>query len=138
MPEAKTKPTQVSVTEHLARIEDPVRKADCETLVKLMRRITRQEPRLWGPTIVGFGSYRYTYESGHSGESCVTGFASRKGDISIYLVAASPDQPELLSRLGKHKMGKACLYIKRLADVDLNVLECVVAGSVAEVKRRYP
>lgn len=138
MPEAKTKPTQVSVTEYLARIEDPVRRADCETLVKLMRRITRQEPRLWGPTIVGFGSYRYTYESGHSGESCVTGFASRKGDISVYLVAASPDQPELLSRLGKHKMGKACLYIKRLADVDLKVLESVVAGSVAEVKRRYP
>ena len=138
MPEAKTKPTQVSVAQHLATIEDPARRADCDRLVELMRKVTRQEPKLWGPTIVGFDSYRYTYESGHSGESCVTGFAARKGDISIYLVAASPDQAELLSRLGKHKMGKACLYIKRLADVDLKVLEQLVAGSVAEVKRRYP
>lgn len=138
MPEAKTKPTQASVTEHLAKIEDPARRADCDVLVKLMRKITKQEPVLWGPSIVGFGSYKYTYESGHSGESCATGFAARKADISVYLVAAAPNQPELLSRLGKHKMGKACLYIRRLADVDLKVLEQLVAGSVAEVKRRYP
>ncbi len=138
MPEAKTKPTPVSVTEHLAKIEDPARRADCELLVQLMRKVTKQEPALWGPSIVGFGSYKYTYESGHSGESCATGFAARKGDISVYLVAAAPNQAEFLSRLGKHKMGKSCLCIKRLADVDLKVLEQLVAGSVAEVKRRYP
>ena len=135
---ALTKPTPVSVTEHLAKIEDPARRADCELLVQLMRKVTKQEPALWGPSIVGFGSYKYTYESGHSGESCATGFAARKGDISVYLVAAAPNQAEFLSRLGKHKMGKSCLYIKRLADVDLKVLEQLVAGSVAEVKRRYP
>ena len=138
MPEAKTKPTQASVAEHLAAIEDPARRADCEVLVKLMRKLTGQPPKLWGPSIVGFGRYRYTYESGHSGESCVTGFAARKGDLSIYLVAASPDQPELLARLGKHRMGKACLYVRRLADVDLDVLERLVAGAVAEVRRRHP
>ena len=81
--------------------------------------------------------YRYTYESGHSGESCLAGFASRKGDISIYFSPEYPDRDALLGRLGKHKMGKACLYVRRLSDIDLGVLEEMVAASVAEVKRRY-
>ena len=138
MSEPKTKPTKVSVAEYLGAIDDATRRADCEGLVKLMRKITGQEPVIWGSSIVGFGSYRYTYESGHSGVSCVTGFAARKGDISIYLVAESPDQQDLLLRLGKHRMGKACLYIKRLSDIDLPTLEQLVAASVVEVKRRYP
>lgn len=103
-----------------------------------MRKVTKQPPVLWGPSIVGFGRYAYTYASGHSGESCLVGFASRKGDISIYLSVASPTQQALLSRLGKHKMGKSCLSIKRLADVDAKVLEQLVAGSVAEITRRHP
>lgn len=138
MPEAKTKPTQLSLTDYLARIDDANRRVDCEVLVELMRKVTQQEPVLWGASIVGFGSYKYKYESGHSGEFCLTGFAARKTDISVYLIEAAPNQEELLLRLGKHKMSKSCLYIKRLKDVDLNVLEHLVAASVAQVKRRYP
>lgn len=137
MAELKTKATQASVADYLAAIEDPKRRADCELLSQMMRKITGEEPKMWGPSIVGFGHYKYTYESGHSGEACQTGFASRKGDISVYLVASSAGQDELLAKLGKHKMGKACLYIRRLSDVDLKVLEKLVAGSVAEIRRRY-
>ncbi|NJN63510.1 MAG: DUF1801 domain-containing protein [Acidobacteria bacterium] len=138
MAEAKTKPTKVSVAEYLNAIEDDARRADCKALAKLMQTITKQKPKMWGPSIVGFGSYKYTFESGHSGESCATGFASRKGDISVYLLASTPESEKLLGKLGKHKMGKACLYIKRLSDVDLDVLEALIAGSYAEIKRRYP
>jgi hypothetical protein len=138
MAENKTKPTAVRVEDYLAGIEDKARRADCEALVKLMRKVTRQPPVMWGPGIVGFGSYHYVYDSGRSGDMCATGFASRKGDISVYLTASFEGQQELLAALGKHKMGKACLTIRRLSDVDMKVLEKLVAGSVAEVKRRYP
>lgn len=138
MAEAKTKPTQASVEQYIAAIAVPERRADAESLLKLMRRATKQAPVMWGPSIVGFGKYKYSYPSGRSGESCATGFAVRKGDISVYLVAEGPSQQELLSRLGKHKMGKACLSIKRLAEVDLKVLEQLVAESYTEVHRRHP
>ncbi len=137
MAEAKTKPGAASVAAYLASIEDPGRRADCEAIGGLMRKLTGQEPRMWGTSIVGYGHYRYTYDSGHSGESCQTGFAARKGDISVYLVAEGPEQQALLARLGRHRMGKACLYLRRLADVDLQVLEQLIAGSIAEVQRRY-
>ncbi len=138
MAEAKTKPTPASVEQYIAAIADSGRRAEAESLLKLMRRATRQVPVMWGPGIVGFGRYKYSYASGRSGESCATGFAARKGDISVYLVAEGPSQQELLARLGKHKMGKACLSIKRLAEVDLEVLEQLVAESYAEVHRRHP
>jgi hypothetical protein len=93
---------------------------------------------MWGPGIVGFGSYRYRYESGRTGEWCVTGFAARKGDLSVYLMAEGARQQALLARLGRHRMGKACLSIRRLADVDAAVLEQLVADSVAQVRRRHP
>ena len=102
-----------------------------------MARATNEPPKMWGTSIVGFGAYRYSYESGRTGESCQTGFSSRKGDISVYLVASGPGQEALLAQLGKHKMGKACLYIRRLSDIDVEVLEQLVSGSVAEVQRRY-
>jgi Domain of unknown function (DU1801) len=137
MPEPKTKPKDASVAGYLAAIEDDARRADCEAIAKLMRKVTKQEPGMWGTGIVGFGAYRYTYESGHTGESCQTGFSSRKGDISVYLVASGPEQEALLARLGKHRMGKACLYIRRLSDIDVKVLEQLVSASVAEVKRRF-
>ena len=138
MAEAKTRPTRVPVAAYLARIEDAARRADCEALARLMRKVTGAEPVMWGPGIVGFGAYRYRYESGRTGEWCETGFAARKGEISVYLVAEGARQAALLARLGRHRMGKACLSIKRLADVDAAVLEQLVAGSVAEVRRRYP
>lgn len=137
MAEAKTKPTQLSAEEYIAQIPDPARQTDCQELLKLMRRVTKQPPVMWGTSIVGFGSYKYTYASGHSGEACATGFAARKSDISIYLMVDTPSQQKLLSHLGKHKMGKACLSIKRLADVDFMVLEQLVSESFAEVSRRH-
>jgi Domain of unknown function (DU1801) len=136
--EAKTKPNQGSVEQYIQAIDNPERRADAEPLVKLMRRVTKDVPVMWGSSIVGFGRYRYAYPSGHSRESCATGFAARKGDISVYLFASGPSQAELLSRLGKHKMGKACLSIKRLVEVDLKVLEQLVSESFAEVHRRHP
>ncbi|WP_368565150.1 DUF1801 domain-containing protein [Pseudoxanthomonas sp. UTMC 1351] len=137
MAEAKTKPTQLSAEEYVSQISDPARRTDCQDLLKLMSRVTKQPPVMWGASIVGFGSYRYTYASGHSGESCATGFSARKSDISIYLMVDTSPQQELLSRLGKHKMGKACLSIKRLADVDHNVLEQLITESFIEVGRRH-
>jgi hypothetical protein len=93
---------------------------------------------MWGPSIVGYGAYTYTYESGHSGTACLVGFAVRGKELVIYLLAESPAQRALLAKLGRHKMGKSCLYIKRLSDLDPKVLEALITGSVAELKRRYP
>lgn len=137
MAENKTQATAASVDAYLAAIADERRRADCERLVDLMRKVTGCAPVMWGPGIVGFDRYHYRYESGREGDMCVTGFSSRKTDLSIYLISESPGQPALLARLGKHKMGKSCLGVKRLADIDLQVLERLVAESVAETKRRY-
>ena len=93
---------------------------------------------MWGPSIVVYGSYTYTYESGHSGSACLVGFAIRGKDLVVYIIAETPEQVELLAKLGRHTMGKSCLYFKRLADLDVEVLEALIAGSVAEVRRRYP
>lgn len=138
MPEAKTKPTSASVEEYLASRASPEQRADCDALMALLKKITKQSPQMWGPSIVGYGSYRYTYESGRTGESCLTGFAVRGKELVVYLVAESPEQQALLARLGKHRMGKACLYFKRLADLDAGTLEMLVSRSLAEVKRRHP
>jgi hypothetical protein len=138
MAETKTRPTGASVDAYLASRAGPEQLKDCRTLIALCRRVTKQPPKMWGPSIVGFGSYSYRYESGHAGESCLVGFAVRGRELVVYLSAESPGQVELLARLGKHRMGKACLYVKRLADLDLGVLEALVAASVADVRRRYP
>jgi len=140
MYEAKTKPTEVSVASFLNAIEDAERRKDCKALVALMKRATGCAPRMWGPSIVGFDRYHYKYASGHEGDSCVVGFSSRKGDISIYLMGIYEDAGAklLLGKLGKHKAGKACVYVRRLADVQVPVLEQLVARSVADTRRRYP
>ena len=137
MAEAKTKPTSASVDEYLASKATPDQLADCKTLMALLKKVTNHSPRMWGPSIVGYGSYSYKYESGRTGESCLTGFAVRGKELVVYLVAESQEQRALLAKLGKHKMGKACLYFKRLADVDTKVLETLVSESVAETKRRH-
>jgi hypothetical protein len=137
MAENKTKPTDASVEAYLSAIEDGGRRDDCRAIETLMARVTAAPPRMWGASIVGFGSYHYKYASGREGDACVTGFSSRKGDISVYLVASGAEQEQLLALLGRHKMGKACLYIRKLADIDMAILERLVAGSVAEIKRRY-
>jgi hypothetical protein len=138
MAENKTKLTGASVDAYLASRASPEQLMDCKAIMAMCKRVTRQQPKMWGPSIVGYGSYTYRYESGHSGEACLAGFAVRGRELVLYLLAENPAQLELLAKLGKHKMGKACLYFKRLADLDVQVLEALIAGSVAEVKRRYP
>lgn len=138
MAETKTKPTKASVDEYLASRASPEQLADCKAIMAICKRVTKQQPRMWGPSIVGYGSYTYTYESGHSGDACLVGFAVRGRELVVYIFAESAEQASLLARLGKHKMGKSCLYFKRLADLDVAVLEKLIAGSVADVKRRYP
>ena len=137
MAESKTKPTSASVEEYLASKASPEQLADCKALMALLEKVTKQAPKMWGPSIVGYGSYSYKYESGRTGESCLTGFAVRRKELVVYLVADSQGQQALMARLGKHKMGKACLYFKRLADLDTKVLETLVTESVAETRRRH-
>jgi hypothetical protein len=137
MAEAKTRPSDSSIQDYLASRASGEQLADAKALATLLQRVSGEQPRMWGPSIVGFGSYRYPLASGKLGESCASGFAVRGKELVVYLVAEGPDQPALLARLGKHKLGKACLYFKRLADLDLKVLEKLVAGSLAEVRRRH-
>ena len=133
----KTKPTDTGVQAFLDAVDGDERRADCQTLIAMMGRITAKPAVMWGPSIVGFDTYHYRYDRGREGDWLVTGFSPRKGDISVYLTACGADQSELLSRLGRHRMGKACLYLRRLSEIDLAVLEQLVAASVAEVRRRY-
>jgi len=138
MAQNKTKPNNASVQKYLHAIKDENRRRDCIAISRLMARVTKHKPRMWGPSIVGFGSFHYKYASGHEGDSGLTGFSSRKGAISVYLVISGRRQDKLLARLGRHKMAKSCLYLRKLSDVDVRILERLVADSVAEVKRRYP
>lgn len=137
MAENKTKPTDASVADYIASRANAQQRADCGELMALLSRVTGQTPRMWGPSIVGYGAYRYTYESGRTGDAPVAGFAIRGRELVVYLSADSREQRSLLSGLGKHRMGRSCLYFKRLADLDGSVLERLVASSVDEVRRRY-
>src|SRR5688572_26945588 len=134
----KTKPTAVSAESHIAAIANEEQRHDAQTLVALMRRVTRQEPRMWGQSIVGFGSYHYKYASGHEGDSALAAFAVRGSELVVYIAPDFEGRDLLLDKLGKHKTGKVCVYIRRLANVDLKVLETLVARSVADTRRRYP
>lgn len=137
MAENKTTPTGASVDDYIASRASAQQQADCRKLMTLFRRVTRQPPKMWGPSIVGYGRYHYTYDSGRTGEAPVAGFAIRGREIVIYLLTEGDTQRVLLSRLGEHRIGKSCLYIKRLSDLDYSVLETLVTNSVADVKRRY-
>jgi hypothetical protein len=136
MADNKTKATASSVDAYIEAIADETRRKDCRTLAKLMTRATKHKPVMWGTSIVGFGSYHYKYDSGREGDSCLVGFSSRKGDISIYLTASFPGREDLLARLGRHKLAKACLYVRALGDIDVEVLEQLVAAS-AEARLRH-
>jgi hypothetical protein len=137
MAENKTKPTNASVDDYIASRANAQQQADCRELRALLTRVTRQAPRMWGPSIVGYGSYRYTYESGRTGEAPLTGFAIRGRELVVYIVTEGRAQRSLLAKLGKHKTGKVCLYFKQLADIDRTVLEQLVAHSIAHITRRY-
>ena len=133
----KTKPTDASVEDYILSRASEQQRTDCHELMALLRKVTRRSPKMWGPSIVGYGSYRYTYESGRTGEAPLAGFAIRGSQLVVYLLAEGPRQKSLLSRLGKHNIGVSCLYFKKLADLDRSVLEQLVAGSVADIRRRY-
>ncbi|HXY30505.1 MAG TPA: DUF1801 domain-containing protein [Gemmatimonadaceae bacterium] len=135
MAENKTRATQASVDGYFGAIENDARRQDCEALARLMARATKEKPRMWGPSIVGFGSYHYKYESGREGDTCLVGFSSRKGDISIYGLNAAPNHAELIGKLGKHKASKGCLYVRTLSDIDLKVLEKLIAAAAAAKER---
>ena len=135
----KTQPTDANAADFIAEVEDPARRADCQALVRLMQQATGERACMWGPSIVGFGSYAYRYESGRSGEAPLIGFSPRKGDLTLYLSAGFTRFPALMQRLGRHKVGKSCLYVKRLADVDQAALVELLAAAVAALApKRVP
>lgn len=138
MAENKTKLTGASIDAYIASRANAEQAADARKLMALLKKVTKQSPKMWGPSIVGYGVYKYTYESGRSGEAPVTGFGIRGREFVVYLMSENAAQSALLPKLGPHRMTKCCLYLKRLADLDLKVLEKIVANSVAEVKKRYP
>ncbi len=130
MAELKTKVTKESVQGFLKKIPDEQRRKDCQVVLKLMEEVTGAKAVMWGPSIVGFGRYRYKYESGREAEWMVTGFSPRKNDLTLYIMPGFEQVPDLMKRLGKHKTGKSCLYLKKLEDVDLKVLKKLVSQSV--------
>lgn len=134
----KTQVNDASVDAFLEAIPDEARRKDCRDLAKLLGKVAKEKPRMWGAAMVGFGSYHYRYESGREGDSFVTGFASRRGDITVYLMGGFEGREALLAMLGRHKTGKACLYIRSLADIDTKVLETLLAASIADLHRLHP
>jgi hypothetical protein len=132
--ENKTTPTDVDPEEFVAAVEHATRRADALVLLEMMRRVTGCEPKMWGPSIVGFGRYHYRYESGREGDSMLTGFSPRKAKSVVYILPGYDDIADDLAQLGKHTIGKSCLYINKLADVDLAVLERIVADSVSRLR----
>jgi hypothetical protein len=137
MAENKTKPTKLSVTACIDALTDPARRADAKALVKLMQTAAGEKPKMWGPSIVGFGSLHYKYESGREGDMPVIAFSPRKAATVLYGMTGFKEAEPLLARLGKHTTGKSCLYIKKLADVDQHVLETLVVKSLASKRVRY-
>jgi hypothetical protein len=140
--EIKTKATEVSVADFIAAVPSEKRREEAAIVDAIHRRVTGQEPKMWGPSIIGYGSYDYLYDSGHSGTMCRAGFSPRKAAMTLYLMGHYLDrQPEadaLLAKLGKYKNGKSCLYVNKLADVDLDVLEKLVVLSWDVMNERYP
>ncbi len=130
MAELKTKETTESVSAFLNKITDEDRRRDCLAVVDIMRAVTKEEPRMWGPSIVGFGRYHYKYESGREGDWMIVGFSPRKGDLTLYVGGVFDKFPDLMKNLGKYKTGKGCLYIKKVTDVDVKILRKLVTESV--------
>jgi hypothetical protein len=135
MAELKTKANDASVEGFLASVSDATRRAEMETLVKLMKRITRTEPKMWGDSMVGFGNYHYTYATGREGDWFIVGFSPRKQNLTVYLMCGFDILDEELQRLGKFKLGKCCLYIKNLTDIDLKVLESMLKRCTTHMKK---
>ncbi len=138
MADIKTKPTKIGVVAFIDALTDETRRADAKVLVKLMQGVTGEKPKVWGPSIIGFGSYHYKYENRREGDMPLAGFSPRKAATVLYITKEFSDSAALLAKLGKHTIGKSCLYIKKLADVDQEVLEVLVVKSVAAMRAKYP
>jgi hypothetical protein len=140
--EAKTKPNETSVADFIESLPDPSRREDAQWVDSMMRRVSVHEPRMWGPTIIGYGQYHYRYDSGHEGEAPRLGFSPRKAELVLYVLGVDSEgraeEEELLGRLGKHRTGKSCLYIRRLEQVDREVLEQLATLSWETMAKRYP
>lgn len=137
MSENKTKMTGASVKAYLDKVESEKQKKDAFEILAMMKRITKKEPKMWGPALIGFDSYHYKYESGREGDWFITGFSPRKNNLSVYLMPNLLATSPLMEKLGKHKTGKGCLYFKSLDDIDRKVLEKLIKESYGEMKKRY-
>lgn len=137
MAEQKTKPTNVSIEDFLNTVEDETKRDDSFKLLKIMKEVTGDDPKMWGPSIVGFGEYHYKYPTGTEGDWMLTGFSPRKQALTLYIMAGFDMYDDLLSQLGKYKNGKSCLYVKKLADIDEKVLRKLISNSIEAIKERY-
>jgi hypothetical protein len=136
--EAKTKPTETSVADFIAAVENPKRKADAEVLCALFEEISGEPPKMWGPSIIGFGKYHYRYDSGHEGDAPRLGFSPRKAQTVIYLMSGFKGQDEMLARIGKVKTSVSCMYVNRLDQIDLGILREMAVASLAQMREQYP
>src|SRR3990167_5697301 len=135
--ENKTIPTKTDVVDFLSTLDDEQQRRDSEVLVAMMERISSKPPKMWGPSIIGFGSYHYKYESGREGDMCMTGFSPRAAALVVYLIGGVPRTDPLWGTLCKHRLGGSCLYVSKIADIDLSVLEKLIVKSVAYMKKTY-
>jgi len=135
--ENKTKATKVKPADFVAAVEHKVRRSDAEQLLDFFSRVTGMTAKMWGPTLIGYGQYHYKYESGREGDMLITGFSPRKANLVFYIMPGYQDLSEKLERLGKHKLGKSCLYVNKLADIDMDVLEEIVRFGVDYVRETY-
>jgi hypothetical protein len=138
MAEAKTKPTATSVDDFIDAVDNPGRRNDARTLRALMQRLSGEPATMWGPSIVGFGSYTYRYDSGRTGSMCRIGFSPRKAELVLYLIDGFEGRSDVLSRLGKYRIGKSCLYLKSLDGIDMTAVETLIRDSLAAMDQRYP
>ena len=138
MAENKTKPTDADVKAFIEAVDHEKKRADAWRMLEIMKDVTGMEPKMWGPSIIGFGSYHYKYESGREGDSLLTGFSPRKAKMSLYITSGFERYDDLMSRLGKFKTGKSCLYVNKLEDINEDVLRELIAVSVAHMKENYP
>lgn len=138
MAQNKTQPTTVDVDAFLSAVEPERRREDGQALNTLFKRVTGWAPVMWGPSMIGYGSYHYRYDSGREGESLATGFSPRKSNLSIYIMPGYADYSAILDRLGRHKTGKSCLYVNRLSDVDLDVLAELIQAGLDDLGRKWP
>jgi Domain of unknown function (DU1801) len=135
--ELKTKETEASVDEFINQVEDPLKREDCKKVVAMMEKATGKKPKMWGPAIIGFDQYHYKYESGHEGDMCRIGFSPRKQNLTLYFVDSFEKYESLMSKLGKYKTGKCCLYVKKLSDIDENILNELIELSVKQSNDKY-